>query len=122
MIFSQRLKELRIQSNLTQKQLAEKLKYSQSIVCDWEKGIKEPSASAVVTIAELFSVTVDYLLGCEDNYTEQGNVEQGRPLYTQEEMRLIVAFRQMSFGKRKALFSMLDIELPDIAKMPVDKK
>ncbi len=64
--FSKRLKQLRIQNNLTQKQLAEKINFSQSRISDWEKEVTEPSANAIIAIAILFNVTTDYLLGLLD--------------------------------------------------------
>jgi DNA-binding XRE family transcriptional regulator len=52
---------------LTQKQLAERLKTSNSAVCDWEKGRTQPDLQMLVQIAALFGVTTDYLLGvCDD--------------------------------------------------------
>ena len=62
-IFCTRLKELRIENNFTQKVLAEKLNTTNSAVCDWEKGRTQPDLQMLTKIANLFSVSVDYLLG-----------------------------------------------------------
>ena len=65
-IFCKKIKELRIENNFTQKQLAQKLQTTNSAVCDWEKGRTQPDLQMLTNIALLFGVSVDYLLGLED--------------------------------------------------------
>ena len=66
MIFKDRLKELRLDKGLSQMQLAKELNLSQSAVAKWELGKTEPTATAIITVANYFDVSVDYLLGVED--------------------------------------------------------
>ena len=66
-IFCERVKELRIENNLTQKQLADKLQTTNSSVCDWEKGRSQPDLKTLANMAQLFQVSVDYLLGLKDD-------------------------------------------------------
>ncbi len=66
MEFKDRLKELRIENELSQMQLANKLNVSQSAIAKWELGKTEPTASAIISIAKFFSETADYILGLED--------------------------------------------------------
>ena len=66
MKFKDRLKELRIQNNLSQMQLAHKTNLSQSAIAKWELGKTEPTASAIIILAKFFNETTDYLLGLED--------------------------------------------------------
>lgn len=66
--FQTRLKELRIEKKISQKQIAQQLGYAQSTYCDWENGKIEPTASALIKIADYFGVCVDYLLGRQDWY------------------------------------------------------
>lgn len=65
-VFCERIKELRKIKNLTQKQLAEILKTNNSSICDWECGRSQPDLEMLVCIAEFFEISVDYLLGLED--------------------------------------------------------
>ena len=65
-MFGEKLKELRIENKLSQKKLAEELGYTQSMICFWEKGINEPTESAIRKTAIYFGVTSDYLLGLEE--------------------------------------------------------
>jgi len=61
-----KLKTLRKESNLSQKQLAQALGTTNSSICDWECGRTEPDIEMLIKISKYFSVTVDYLLGLED--------------------------------------------------------
>ena len=61
-----RLKTLRCEKQLSQKQLADELKTTDSSICDWETGRAEPNIETLINIAKLFEVSVDYLLGLED--------------------------------------------------------
>lgn len=47
-------------------QLANKLNISQSAIAKWELGKTEPTASAIILIAEYFNETTDYILGVSD--------------------------------------------------------
>ena len=63
MKFAERLKELRLARGLSQMQLANILHISQSAIAKWELNKTEPTASAIILIAEYFGETTDYLLG-----------------------------------------------------------
>ena len=62
-IFQQRLKAERIASGLTQREMAESLNITQPSYIRYENGKAEPSLGNLVKIAEIFDVSVDYLLG-----------------------------------------------------------
>lgn len=64
--FNERLKELRIEKGLSQKQLSKEVNISQSALAYWETGERTPNAQAIITLAQYFGVTTDYLLGLED--------------------------------------------------------
>ena len=61
--FANRLKELRIESNFTQRRVAEKLGIRQQSYARYESGAGEPNLETLVAISKLFNVSVDYLLG-----------------------------------------------------------
>lgn len=65
-IFYKKLKELRDENKLLQKQLAYELGVSQVTVARWETGNREPSLDMLIKISKYFAVTTDYLLGLED--------------------------------------------------------
>ncbi len=66
MNFAQRLKNIRKESNLTQKQVYEKLGISANGYASYEQGRTEPSISTLIALCKLFDVSADYLLGLED--------------------------------------------------------
>ena len=63
MKYSERIKELRISKNLSQMQLSLKTGLSQSAIAKWELGKTEPTASSIITLANFFEETTDYILG-----------------------------------------------------------
>ncbi len=65
-IFAERLKELREENKLSQMQLAKATGLSQTAIGHWENEERIPNAKAVVTLADYFDVTTDYLLGRVD--------------------------------------------------------
>lgn len=60
-----KIKELREEANITQKQLAEAIHNMQRNVSNWEKGVSEPDLNTVVALADYFGVTLDELFGRE---------------------------------------------------------
>lgn len=65
-IFSERLVELRQEKHLSQKELAKAIGSSSSTVAFWELDQFEPTAPYLVKLADVFGVSVDYLLGRAD--------------------------------------------------------
>ena len=62
-IFQQRLKELRTEKGISQKDLGKAIGATYSAVSYWEKGINEPKITYIIALAEFFEVSTDYLLG-----------------------------------------------------------
>lgn len=58
-----KLKELRIKQGLSQKQVADKLNLSPSIISGYETGERTPSAENILALSYLYKCTTDYLLG-----------------------------------------------------------
>lgn len=71
--FCKRVKELRLENKLTQRQIAEKLHIAHVSYLHWEQGKTEPSINSICELCKIFEVSADYLLGLED--------EDGRKLY-----------------------------------------
>ncbi len=62
-VFAKRLKELRVEKGYSQSELAKMIGSSCSVVCYWETDRSEPTAINLVKLADVFDVSVDYLLG-----------------------------------------------------------
>ena len=65
-IFAERLKELRLERNITQDVLARETKISQVTISFYEKDINSPNAENIVILCKFFKVSADYMLGLED--------------------------------------------------------
>lgn len=63
MPFPEILRELREKKGITQQQLAATLNLSKNAISHYEKDINMPNLDTVQKIADVFNVSVDYLLG-----------------------------------------------------------
>ena len=72
MNFGNNLKKLRVDRNLSQEQLAEKLNISRQAISKWESGKAYPDIENLVILRDMFDVTLDDLvindniIGCKD--------------------------------------------------------
>lgn len=98
-----RIKELREEAGLTQKELAEKIGNMQRNISNWENGLSEPDCETILRICDFFGVSTDELFGY--NATEKtvsDNTE--KPIYravhalTEKQKVALLALLQ-SFGQ-----------------------
>jgi len=71
LIFASNLINLRTKANMTQLDLAEKINYSDKSVSKWERGEAVPDVSVIKTMADIFGVTVDYMITSHDSWKSQ---------------------------------------------------
>ena len=62
MTFSEKLMDLRRRSGMSQEQLADRLGVTRQSVSKWESGIAAPELAKLITLSDLFGVSVDYLV------------------------------------------------------------
>lgn len=67
-IFAANLIRLRTEVGLTQLQLAEHLNYSDKSVSKWERGDALPDVAVMKAMADLFGVTVDFMITSHDHW------------------------------------------------------
>ncbi len=60
-----KIKELRLDNNLSQRELGEIFGVCNQTISFWELGSREPDLDMIVAIAKYFGVSCDYLLGIE---------------------------------------------------------
>ena len=65
-IFAERLRELRIEQNLTLQNVAQGIGVSINTVSRWERQERLPNIENIVALAKFFKVSADYLCGLED--------------------------------------------------------
>lgn len=62
-VFGKRLKELRVEKELTQEQLGRIFNIRKGTVSNWENGNRFPDEKTIIKLADFFDVSIDYLLG-----------------------------------------------------------
>ncbi|MBE6008796.1 MAG: helix-turn-helix transcriptional regulator [Lachnospiraceae bacterium] len=78
MTFSEKLIQLRKQSNLSQEGLAEKLNVSRQSISRWEMGSAMPDANNLMLLSKLFGISTDYLLN--ENYVSDNDIPKVREI------------------------------------------
>ena len=92
-----KIKELREEAQMTQKQLAEKISSMQRNMSNWEQGVSQPDLETVVAIADIFEVSLDELFGRELKMQVKDGIDA----------KLERAIRKLSDAQKKALYEML---------------
>ena len=85
MPFIERLNQLLKENKTTAKHLAESLGLNRNVVTDWRKGNSSPSVSTLIKISQIFSVSIDWLLGVDSAST-----------FSQDELRLIKQYQSLT--------------------------
>lgn len=87
-VIAKNIYTLRTENKMTQLEMAEKLNYSDKAVSKWERAEGLPDVVVIKQIADMFGVTVDYLMSTEEERAAKGFVqekqvaEQGPRKYT----------------------------------------
>ena len=98
-----RLKELREQRRLNQEGLAMKLSVSQSTISAYEVGERTPDLVTLITIANFFDVSIDYLVGLSDakKHITQSDLSA-------DELDYLGRIRQASHIEREKIMAYMD--------------
>ena len=67
-MYGQRIRELRLERELTQSQLAKELNVTQKSISKYETEFLDLSTDMIVALCKFFNVSADYLLGLTDQY------------------------------------------------------
>jgi transcriptional regulator with XRE-family HTH domain len=68
-MLSDRIRALRKEHGYSQEQMARKLHLTQGAISQWENGLTVPAADQLMALADVFGITVDDLLGREQQET-----------------------------------------------------
>ena len=68
-MLNERIRALRKEHGYSQEQMARKLHLTQGAISQWENGLTVPAADQLMTLADVFGITVDELLGREQQET-----------------------------------------------------
>lgn len=67
----ERLREIRLEKGLSQKEASDKLHITPAMISSYEKGAKNPSIATVYQLADFYGVSIDWLCGIqEDKFTK----------------------------------------------------
>lgn len=66
-VLSKRLKSLREEKGYLQKHVADKIGVRSNTLSGYENGTRTPDPSMIISLADLYNVTTDYLLGKTDH-------------------------------------------------------
>lgn len=91
-VISKNIVDLRKSMNWTQAELAQKLNYSDKTVSKWERAEAIPDIIVLKAIADLFEVSVDYLLVADHEEKRPSSQQVSRH---QLHNRLIIAFQSV---------------------------
>ena len=81
-MLAEQIASLRMKAGMTQRELAQKLHIGPSAIGMYEQGRREPSVETLIQIADIFGVSLDYLMVGREAYTSFTNCQYGavRPL------------------------------------------
>ena len=74
MKFHERLRMIRKENNMLQKDIAELLQMPQNTYSGYETGSRLPNIDIIIQIAKILDCSVDYLVGNSDNKKAQKNI------------------------------------------------
>ena len=100
MTLGQKLKKLRMDKDLTQKDLADQLHVSFQTVSKWENDENEPDISTLKELAKLYSCSVDYLINEDEPIEEEDVEEEEQPLVEEQPRVTIIHQRELHVCER----------------------
>ena len=108
-----KVKELRLENTLTQRELSQKIHIAQNTLSQIENNIANPSYEVLNLIANFFQCSTDYLLGREDDF---GNItihtEKPAPL-PQDEQDLLDVYRKLDTVNKMHVSAYAEVRLEE---------
>ena len=98
--FNENLKEARLKSGYSQKEVAEKIRLAKSTYSLYESGNREPNVDTIKKISDILKVSADTLLGLEEEPITLAAHFDGDE-YTEDELEEIRQFAE--FVKNRKL-------------------
>lgn len=110
-----RLKELRNEKGLTQKELAEKINSTDKSIWAYENNVAIPPLDVLLKLADVFECSIDYLVSRADDF---GNIsiQNVAPTLSADEQRLIDTYRKLNAKNRIHVSAYADVRLEEQAE------
>ena len=109
-----RIRELRKQKMITQKELAKHLQIADSTLSYWEQGRYEPDVEALKQLSSFFHVSIDYIL-CSD-ISEVEEYDKGINSIVGEEKKTYRDTGNSTIANRSEFEGLSDEELDKLAE------
>jgi transcriptional regulator with XRE-family HTH domain len=117
MKLKENIRTLRKQRGWTQAELAKKLKIKQYNVSDYEIGRIEPNVNTLIKLANAFDVSLDYLVGRNEEDLEPGDINQFiNPISDPQIIRFNEAIKQLRPEEKRKMLEMLSFMTDSIDK------
>lgn len=104
MELGERIKALRIEQSLSQTELGKRIGISEVSIRCWENGSKKPSMNAIISLANIFHVSTDCLLGVS------GNKDRDNIILSKREDTLLANYRLLDAHGQEAVDAICAIE------------
>ena len=101
------LKNLRLEAGYTQSALAKQLEIGQSTIVGYEKLEREPTITNLIRYANFFKVSIDFLVGLEDDLGVR-TAAPSSDTYTADERQLIEKYRVLNPHCKKLINNTID--------------
>lgn len=103
-MFQERLRKLRIERDLSQDEVGQSLNLSGRTIGNYESGKRMPALDTLISLAEFYEVSIDYLLGRTDNRrlssaTAEMSIWENLPPEANEELKVLLEFLQYKYLK-----------------------
>lgn len=109
MDIAKNLKNIRLEHNLTQSQLSERVGIAQATIACYENGQREPHILSLISYADYFECTIDYLIGRADEFGNLSISNKSNAIcVTAEERDLIQKFRTLNKINKFKLIGYID--------------
>lgn len=115
-VFASRLRQLRRQCGITQKEIAQSMNIDRSTYAYYETDKTNPDLNTLRRLALIFQVSTDYLLGIDDAPVAVGMLRDSGPLFepapkisgslsglTEDERLFILLYRQLDGQQKEAV-------------------
>lgn len=104
-----RIKQLRVENNITQVRLSIELEVTQETVSAYEIGKHSPSVKSLLRMASLFDVSIDYILGLSD--IRKASTDK---ILSQDESKFILLYRKMNPHQKEKILAFMQGQLSNI--------
>ena len=105
MSFAQRLKTLRAEHNMTQKELGRRMNLSRATIGGYETKSRQPSHEKLASMADIFGVSVDYLIDGEETLTPV-SLSQHERIIDEKFLRL---YSQLTLKSKESALDYLEL-------------